>query len=342
MARQRKRGETTPFAELTAPAQLKRLRQLAETALHAYGLAVVRLEPMHHLFNTTFRVETGTGRYCLRIHRSAHHTAAEIRSEMIWLAAITSRTSIGVPRPIANRAGELVTTVASKGVPEPRHCALFEWVEGRFAREGLRPYHLLRVGRLMAELHEQVQTFEPPDGFSRPRLALEGEIQAMIGQAEAGGGEWATPEAVGLWRATAEALRQRVAALGYEADAFNLIHADLHQSNYLFEEGAVRAIDFDDCGWGHFAYDMAVTLWYIRRRPLYDQMREAFLYGYRQVRPLPVDHEAAIEPYLVARTLLLSAYLATEVNPAIRPLAPQLLPRMEGELRAFLDGSVAG
>lgn len=31
-----------------------------------------------------------------------------------------------------------------------------------------------------------------------------------------------------------------------------LIHGDLHQENYLFCRGAVGAIDFDDCGYGHF------------------------------------------------------------------------------------------
>jgi Ser/Thr protein kinase RdoA (MazF antagonist) len=33
--------------------------------------------------------------------------------------------------------------------------------------------------------------------------------------------------------------------------------ADLHQWNYLFLDQALRAIDFDDCGWGYYAYDMA-------------------------------------------------------------------------------------
>ena len=43
--------------------------------------------------------------------------------------------------------------------------------------------------------------------------------------------------------------------------SFGLIHSDLHCENFLFHNGVVRAIDFDDCGWGFHLYDLAVTLW---------------------------------------------------------------------------------
>jgi Ser/Thr protein kinase RdoA (MazF antagonist) len=60
--------------------------------------------------------------------------------------------------------------------------------------------------------------------------------------------------------AVLERARRTQNVLGYGPDLYGLIHADLHQGNYLFHGDEVRVIDFDDCGWGHFAHDLAVTV----------------------------------------------------------------------------------
>jgi Ser/Thr protein kinase RdoA (MazF antagonist) len=48
--------------------------------------------------------------------------------------------------------------------------------------------------------------------------------------------------------------------LGDGTDQFGLIHADLHLDNALFWRDDVRIIDFDDCGFGYWLYDIAVSL----------------------------------------------------------------------------------
>jgi len=48
--------------------------------------------------------------------------------------------------------------------------------------------------------------------------------------------------------------------LGSAADSVGLIHADLHLDNALFWHDEVRVIDFDDCGFGYWLYDIAVAL----------------------------------------------------------------------------------
>ena len=100
--------------------------------------------------------------------------------------------------------------------------------------------------------------------------------------------------------------------LGTGPDVYGLIHADLHQENYLFHRGRVRAIDFDDCGWGHFVYDLAVTLSELRGRPDYDVVREGLLRGYRAVRPLPVEHERYLEVFHGLRLLQLTLWFVEQ------------------------------
>src|SRR5215208_7215361 len=79
--------------------------------------------------------------------------------------------------------------------------------------------------------------------------------------------------------------------LGHGPETFGLIHGDLHQENYLFDRGQVRTIDFDDCGYGHYLYDLAVTLFNVRSRDDTPLLRQSFLAGYRSVRPLSSEHE---------------------------------------------------
>lgn len=92
-------------------------------------------------------------------------------------------------------------------------------------------------------------------------------------------------------------------ALGEGSDVFGLIHADLHQTNYLFNKGRVGAIDFDDCGFGHWLYDLAVTLYCLQDHPDFEALRIAFLSVYRQSHSLSTEHEAYIETFMALRRL---------------------------------------
>jgi Ser/Thr protein kinase RdoA (MazF antagonist) len=125
---------------------------------------------LQHGDDTTFCVHAGDGeRYGLRIHRSKQRTPTEIRSEMMWLTFL-SQEGLVVPSPVKTLDGDLLTLAGAKGIPEPRACVLFRWLEGRFVAEKLTPRHLFRVGEFTARLHEQSTRFRPPEGFARGLL----------------------------------------------------------------------------------------------------------------------------------------------------------------------------
>jgi Ser/Thr protein kinase RdoA (MazF antagonist) len=50
-----------------------------------------------------------------------------------------------------------------------------------------------------------------------------------------------------------------------------------------------KVIDFDDCGFGYWLYDIAVALWELRHRNDYGQFRATLIKGYTQHRPPPGD-----------------------------------------------------
>jgi Ser/Thr protein kinase RdoA (MazF antagonist) len=338
-----------PYDELTQRGRIQRLRGLAEVALAAYELPPWQMEAEHHGHNTTFRIQTENGDYALRISKPDWRSRAQIESEAIWLASIRRDTELIVPEPVPNRLGELLTVAGAEGVPEERCCLLFRWIDGQFYRKRISPVALERVGRFTAHLHNHVeQDFSPPPGFIRPSVQWQtvregdqeigGDMERVIEDGLAVGVEIITPEDLATFTMARHYIREEMDALPRTPDFYNLIHADLHHGNYLFHRQEVRAIDFDDCGWGHFLYDLAVTEWYLQARPDFSSLREAHLRGYREVRPFSEEQEALLPTFLAARSLMIAMYLASRKdNPRLWQQAPQFIHRSAANLRLYLQ-----
>ena len=84
----------------------------------------------------------------LRIHRPALRTVEAVRSEIMWLAALRRDTDLVVPEPVSSLHLDHVTVINVEGIPEPRICILFHWINGRFLDDGLTPAHLARPSAL--------------------------------------------------------------------------------------------------------------------------------------------------------------------------------------------------
>lgn len=324
---------------LSRRGQLLRLRRLARAALQAFGIEDARLKLLRHEHNTTFRVEAAGGPYVLRINRPHVHTAQTVESELTWLSALRRETDLGVPQPLLSRDGSFVVVVGAAGVPMFHPCVLLRWLDGRFRDRGLAPVHLRRVGILEARLHEHADRWARPSGFLRPRvdtLSDAGKIASMAGSAAASlpGDHPTKDDAERALRLVEELVSADAAALVARAlevvwattrkltqipNSFGLIHGDLHCENLLYHHGAVRAIDFDDCGWGFHLYDLAVTLWELEERPRYNDLRDALLGTYARHRPLPEDHSVHLRAlFLLRRMQMLMWSLESREHPGFR------------------------
>lgn len=337
------------YTELTEAGQVRRLRPLALAALAHYPLCVSRLTPLHHGHNTTFRVDAiddkgQERRYVLRTSLAGWRLLPHLEAEAVFLRMLREETELIVPRPVAMREGSFVTTATAPGHPGPRHCVLFEWMDGQFFRRRLTPSGLRRVGRFTAALHnyaeaehERLAALPRPSVQWERRAGLDGDMARLMDEAFARGQALLPPERQALFRAARARIEAVMSELGQGPDVYGLIHGDLHQGNVLHYQGEVRAIDFDDGGWGHYLYDLAVTQRYLGDGEAGAARRAAHLEGYRELRPLSPEHEALLPVFTAARDLLLGCYFASRFdNPRFRRRAPDYVEEGARELARFL------
>ncbi len=329
--------------------QVARMRHLAVRALDAYPLSDPELRFVAHGENTTFRVDAtaldGRDRFLLRVHRPARHgrhvdSAAAIGSELDWLTALRADTDLSVPEPFRTIGGNLTTATASRDVPEPRVCSVLRWMDGRVHTAAPRPVHLRRLGSVMARLHNHAGQWRVPPGFVRIRW----DWETFFGDTMVYGGI----NAADVWDLLPDDLRRRfdrvavrmdrvMTQLGDGTDQVGLIHADLHLDNALFWRDDVRVIDFDDCGFGYWLYDIAVALWELRHRNDYGQFRAALIEGYTQHRPPPGDL-AQLDDFIAARDVAFGLWFTgtAQANPVFRADLDQVQGNIGHSLDALL------
>ncbi len=293
--------ERNRFDELSEKEQVYRLRELADAALEKFGFNQYRLTFLQHLVNTTFRLDCNQGRYLVRIHRAKTRTA--VSSELAWLEVLAHETTVPVQIPQRSLDGKMIVVGEQIGVPEPYPVTVLSWLDGEILPQDRRsPHHFYRLGQLVAKLHHHAQHWKPLFELNRPVYDSTGVLGLDSTFNPDGVSDKQLPEDVrGHLQTLHEQLQEVEQRLGKNPDQFGLIHSDLSFGNVLFTANEVLPIDFDDCGFGYYLYDLAVILAGPWEKPGFQQRREALLQGYREICELPNDRLSLILTFMAMR-----------------------------------------
>ena len=313
------------FRELSRRSRLFRLRELAKTALNIYCLDEARLRFIQYFENTIYRVDMPgsvayidkaspyiPNRYVLRIH--AMGEAEAIASELTWLAALNQEAGLSVPAPVPTPDGKLLTTIVTPGIPNGRVVSLMRWLDGRRIRDGLRPKHLTALGQVVAQLHSFSAGWQPPTGFTRPHWDWDSQLGGSMFRhsleelVDSMPAKFKEP-----FQIVSQEVKQTMGDLGKRPDAYGLIHSDLYPENVLFKAGKAFPIDFEDCGFGYWIWDISIALCQWAWNKDWERMRDALREGYAQNGKLPEAHWAQLDLFVATQfaTMLLwaSAFL---------------------------------
>lgn len=308
--------------DLPEKEQVYRLRKLADAALDQFGFNQYRLTFLQHLVNTTFRLDCDQGRYLVRIHRAKTRTA--VASELRWLKALADDTTLSVQIPQRTLDGEMIVVAGQSEVPECYPVSVLSWLKGRILTQDQRlPHHFVRLGQLVAKLHHHVQHWSPAFELDRPCY----DSTSVLRTDNVFGEEAVTykqlPEDVqGNLQRLNEQLHEVEQRFGQGPDQFGLIHSDLSFGNVLFTADAALPIDFDDCGFGYFLYDIAVILAGPWERLGFQQRCDALLQGYREICELPDEHLTLIPTFMAMRAASLGQW--DRVRTLLHTSYPQL------------------
>ncbi len=106
-------------------------------------------------------------------------------------------------------------------------------------------------------------------------------------------------------------LHRRLAEYGTGPQTFGLVHADLRLANLLVDGDTITVIDFDDCGFGWYFYDFGTAVSFFEDHPSVPEWQDAWVSGYRTLRPFAAADEDMLASFVLLRRLLLLAWMGT-------------------------------
>lgn len=245
--------------------------------------------------NDTYLLKANAATCILRIYRRGWRSFPEIQYELEALLYV-QRAGIAVSIPIRRHNGSLIGTITA---PEgERYMVLFTYASGREPTYDAQDDDAAYLyGKAAAQIHTATKTFQSP----HQRSVLDSEhlieaplrsIQPMLAH---------RPEDWRYMQTLSETLRRQVMQLPLSSLDQGFCHGDLHWGNAHIQDktDTLTLFDFDCCGVGWRAYDIAVFRWGARIRKKERKQWTAFLRGYRDERNI---HERDIQaiPYFVA------------------------------------------
>ncbi len=271
------------------------------------------LRLLNHSENTTYLVtEADSSEPCiLRIHRTGYHSDNAIRSELLWTKALREEAGVRTPATLPGTNGELIHNVATQEVPEGRNCVFFEFLEGAEPDEDDLLPNFPGLGEITARMHQHVRSWPLPADFER----FHWNIETIFGDAPLGGHWYDGLNFNAERRSTigraVEVISRRLNRFGHESARYGLVHSDMRLANLLLHQGETRVIDFDDCGFSWYLWDLGTALSFIEDRPDVPELIAAWLEGYRRRAELSQEDEDEIPTFVMLRRIQLVAWIGS-------------------------------
>jgi len=317
------------FFVLPAEAQQSSLTLFAKELLKQYGITNAQVSCINFEFNATFSVETESGaKYALRININSSRTLENMKAEIEWVRHLNRTSGIHTPTPIATLKDDYIAFGFHPESEREFRGVMYSWLDGEVLGYEPTLSQLHEVGRSIAILHQESLDFALSTESSLPtfndffwstedylfsdKSVLSDQDRNLIKEAHD--------------------LIMRYTNELYATSPVHIIHADFHGWNLMWNENQLSIFDFDDCGFGLEAQDLAVALYYLDT----PEQDAALLAGYKSVKPLPAYSDHQMKALLLQRRLMLLNYLFETMNQEHKEMLPAYLEKSLERVSTFL------
>jgi Ser/Thr protein kinase RdoA (MazF antagonist) len=317
------------FFDLSQDLQIKQLEHFAHDVLKHYPIELASAVSINYEYNATLRIEATNGQmFALRININSPRTPENLKAEIAWVRSLAQDSRVLVPGPIANNDGIFYTSIFHEASQRTLHCVLYSWLSGAELGDEPTAEQLHALGAAMATMHLASKDFSCPAGSTLPsfndplwetedfllseKSVLDSPMRDVISQAM-------------------DVIRSETQRLFSESKP-QIIHADLHGWNVMWDNGTLAVFDFDDCGFGLPLQDLATAIYYLDTPEQDAALKE----GYASVAPLPEYTQRDLDMLLLQRRIILLNYLYETTNAEHRSMLPEYLEETLRRVEKFL------
>lgn len=264
--------------------------------------------------NDTYLVEAETENYILRIYCLGWRNKQEIDFELELLEFLHQQNQ-PVAYPIARQDGGFTTEIfAPEGT---RYAAVFTYAPGHAVEEKLDHQQSYLLGKTLANIHQISNEFQ--SSFLRPEL----NTQYLL--------DWSIDGIANLYKhrkSELAYLQQQIDKIKFQLSKIQLSHSspdygicvgDVHSGNAHFnDQNQPTLFDFDQCGYGWRAFDIAKFLHASIRRKIDITIRNKFLEGYQTIRQISQKELTLIPIFMKAAHIWvmgISAHAGEDILP---------------------------
>ena len=247
--------------------------------------------------NDSYKVTTESDSYLLRIYRKEWRTKSDIEFELSILNHL-HREKINVAYPLVAVTGEQIVSVTS---PEGERFAIMtSFAEGQPLLFN-DSYDAELYGKSVAKIHKHSGNISTQhERFKIDLIHLIEEplkrIKPYLKHRES---DWL------FLKSYASTLSKNIANSQSELLDFGFCHGDFHGGNAHKSNGELTFFDFDCCGIGFRAYDLAVYKWSARLAKKEEERWVPFIKAYREVREISEHDLALVDDYVSIRHIWL-------------------------------------
>lgn len=249
-----------------------------------------------------YLLESQQQKYILRVYRNAWRTEEAIRFELDLLRYLGERGA-SVSYPISTTSGASCFSIVT---PIAQHfAALFPYADGQAPGGALSVAESQLLGNAVAQIHTASEDFSSP--HTRPCLDLAFLVDASIATI--------APFVDAMYLAYLKQLQvrlhQNLPQIPHGQGRYGICIGDVNPTNFhINAEKQITVFDFDQCGFGVRAFEIGKFISGIHLHDKKQELAQAFVEGYQQVRLLSSDELRAIPYYEMVGVIWVMAITA--------------------------------